>query len=82
MAIASIRCPILGARVTRVTDLEGAVARIICVAYDHPTGTCRLKTKALTGGPLTQLLERAAENTLHTRDPRCALDRGADVLGM
>jgi hypothetical protein len=30
MAMNSIRCPVLGARVTQVTDLEGIVTRIIC----------------------------------------------------
>ena len=76
MAIRSIRCPILGARVTRVTDIEGTVTRIICSAYDRSTGTCRLIKATLDGGPLSQLLERAAENTLDTHDPRCVLRAG------
>jgi hypothetical protein len=50
MATASIRCPVLGAHVTRVTDLEGNVTRIICPEYVPSTGTCGLKTSALEGG--------------------------------
>ena len=30
MAMNSIRCPVLDARITQVTDLEGAATRIIC----------------------------------------------------
>ena len=33
MAMNSIRCPVLGARITQVTDLEGVVTRIICPEY-------------------------------------------------
>jgi hypothetical protein len=50
MATASIRCPVLGAHVTHVTDLEGNVTRIICPEYFPSTGTCGLKTAALKGG--------------------------------
>ena len=71
MAIESVRCPVLGAHVTRVTDLEGSVSRVICAEYE-PAGTCRLKRTALKG-PLTQLIERAAEDTLDSRDNRCVL---------
>jgi hypothetical protein len=73
MAMTSIRCPVLGARVTRVTDFEGNVTRIICGEYDHSTGTCRLKKTAFDGGPLAQLLERMSEETLTTRSTRCDL---------
>jgi hypothetical protein len=72
MTIESIRCPVLGAHVTRVTDFEGNVSRVICAEYEQPE-TCRLKKTALEGGPLTQLLERAAEDTLSSRDTRCVL---------
>lgn len=67
MAMTSIRCPVLGAYVTCVTDLEGAMTRIICAEYDESTGSCRLKKAALEGGPLAQLLERMSEDTLNTR---------------
>ena len=69
----SIRCPVLGAHVTRVTDLEGNVTRIICAEYEESTGTCRLKKTALEGGPLAQLLERLSEDTLNTRSTLCDL---------
>lgn len=73
MAISSIRCPVLGAHVTRVTDLEGNVTRIICAEYDQSDGSCRLKKSAREGGPLTQLLERMSEDTLDTRSTLCVL---------
>jgi len=73
MAMTSIRCPVLGAHVTRVTDFEGNVTRIICAEYEESTGTCRLKKTALEGGPLAQLLERMSEETLNTRSTLCML---------
>jgi hypothetical protein len=73
MAMKSIRCPVLGARVTQVTDLEGNIKRIICAEYQDATGVCRLKKSALDGGPLAQLLERVSEDTLETRGTLCIL---------
>ena len=73
MAMSSIRCPVLGAHVTQVTDLEGHITRIICAEYDASDGTCRLKTSAREGGPLAQLLERVSEDTLDTRSTVCVL---------
>ena len=73
MAMTSIRCPVLGAHVTCVTDLEGSVTRIICAEYNQTTGNCRLKKTALEGGPLAQLLERMSEDTLDTRSALCVL---------
>ena len=73
MAIRSIRCPVLGAHVTQVTDLEGAVTRIICAEYNASDGTCRLKKSVGDSGPLAQLLERVSEGTLDTRGTRCLL---------
>ena len=73
MAIRSVHCPVLGAHVTQVTDLEGAVTRIICTEYEASGGTCRLKTSAREAGPLGQLLERVSEDTLDTRSLRCVL---------
>ena len=71
MAIRSIRCPVLGANVTRVTDLEGETTKIICAEYDRRTGTCRLKRNVSQGGLLSQLLERVSEDTLNTKSMRC-----------
>ena len=73
MAMASVRCPVLGAHVTRVTDLEGTVTRIICAEYEESTGSCRLKKAALAGGPLAQLLERLSEESLNTHSTLCDL---------
>ena len=73
MPLTSIRCPVLGAHVTRVTDLEDSVTRIICAEYGESSGTCRLKKAALEGGPLAQLLERLSEDTLDTRSTLCVL---------
>lgn len=73
MAMTSIRCPVIGAHVPCVTDLEGSVTRIICAEYDESTGNCRLKKTAREGGPLTQLLERMSEDTLDTRSTLCVL---------
>jgi hypothetical protein len=73
MAIRTLTCPVLGATVTQVTDLEGGIQSLICPEYDRPTGECRLKMSATRGGPLAQLLERVAENTLATRSTRCHL---------
>jgi hypothetical protein len=73
MAITSVRCPVLGAHVTRVIDLEGSVIRVICAEYDQSTGTCQLKKAVSDGGPLAQLLERTAEETLSSRSTLCDL---------
>jgi hypothetical protein len=73
MAMTSIRCPVLAAHVTCVTDLEGSVTKVICAEYDETTGNCRLKKRALEGGPLSQLLERTPEDMLNTRSTRCVL---------
>ena len=72
MAMKSIRCPVLGARITQVTDLEGNVTRIICPEYDR-TAPARLKKSVREGGPLAQLLERVSEDTLDTRSTLCLL---------
>jgi len=70
MAIHSILCPVLGAHITRVTDLEGATTSIICPEYEE-SGMCRIKKSAREGGPLSVLLERAREDTLDSRSMLC-----------
>jgi hypothetical protein len=72
MAITVTACHVLGTSVTRVTDFEGNVERVICPYYE-PDRTCTLRTDALRGGPLAQLLERVAEDTLESRGRRCEL---------
>jgi hypothetical protein len=73
MAMNAVRCPVLGAHVTLVTDLEGTVTRVICTEYDASDGTCQLKKSTREGGPLSQLLERVSEDTLGTHSTLCAL---------
>jgi hypothetical protein len=73
MAIRSIRCPVLGRHVTAITDLEGAVTRVICAEYHDSDGACRLKASVRENGPLGQLLERMSEDSLDTRSMRCVL---------
>lgn len=73
MGIDLVRCPVIGANVTRVIDLEGETTKIICAEYDERTGICRLKASAFQGGMLSQLLERVSEDTLDTKNTRCVL---------
>ena len=73
MAIQSVFCHVGQIRVTTVTDLEGAVTRLICPEYQVVTGVCRLRAGAMSGGPLSQLLERVDEETLDRRSARCEL---------
>lgn len=73
MAIQSVFCHVSHGHVTAVTDLEGAITRLICPEYQALTGTCRLRTGALNGGPLSQLLERVDEDSLDERSTRCEL---------
>jgi hypothetical protein len=71
MTLKQMHCPILQAQVTVVTDLEGAVDRVICPQYVESVGGCRLKSQCAVGGPLSRLLERVSENTLASRGDRC-----------
>ncbi|HEY7056844.1 MAG TPA: hypothetical protein VH458_09980 [Vicinamibacterales bacterium] len=73
MLITSIRCPVLGARVSRLADLEGRVTDVICPEYETASGDCRLKVAARRSGPLAQLVERASEDALDTDSRRCLL---------
>jgi hypothetical protein len=71
MAIHAVRCTVSGTIVTRVTDLEDRVTQLICPHYDESTKTCRIRRATLSGGPLAQLLERVAEDTLANPGTRC-----------
>jgi hypothetical protein len=73
MSITTMRCRVLGSRVTCITDLEGTVTKVICPAFETGPESCRLRREARCGGPLSQLMERVAEDTLSMRDARCAL---------
>lgn len=71
MSINSIHCPVSGASINVVTDLEGRVSRVICPDYDAATGACRLKQDALSLGPLSQFLARLSEGSPPARTVRC-----------
>jgi len=71
MSLKQAHCPVLQAQVTVVTDLEGAIGRVICPEYVESDGSCRLKSQSIVGGPLSRLLERVSENTLASRGARC-----------
>jgi len=73
VAITSTRCRVLGASVALLTDLEGNVERVICPHYEESSRACRLRAQAVSGGPLGQLLERVAEDTLASPGIRCEL---------
>jgi hypothetical protein len=68
MALMTTHCPVSHADVVRVTDLEGATLRVICADFD---AACGLKVRAREGGPLSRLIERAAEGTLGSEGTRC-----------
>jgi hypothetical protein len=76
MALALVWCPVLGARISRVTNFEGEATRINCPEYEDFTQTCRRKADALKGGPLAQLLERTSEETLASPGLRCDFGSG------
>jgi hypothetical protein len=71
MAIVSEYCAVLGAHISRVTDLAGATNKIICPEYQASDGVCRRLKDAKQGGPLSQLLERVSEDALRTKDVHC-----------
>jgi hypothetical protein len=71
MAITTVHCHVLQGQVTVIIDLERRIDRVICSQYEHPSGVCRLKRDVSSGGPLSQLLERASEATLDSRSTQC-----------
>jgi len=71
MAIKTIRCHVLQSTISMVTDLEDNLRQVICPEYDAAMGTCRLKQRASSDGPLATYLARAAEDTLGNRSVRC-----------
>jgi hypothetical protein len=73
MEINSAWCPVLRARVARLTTFEGEVTKVICPEFDASSKTCRVKKAARQGGPLSQLLDSVAEQSLAHPDTRCNL---------
>ena len=74
MAIKTMWCPVLQTHVTSVTDLDQRVIRVICYEFEEATRTCRVKRRALQGGPLAQLLMRASDNALADPLVSCGID--------
>ena len=72
MPIISTHCSVLHAQVNRLADFEGHTSRIFCPEYLE-TGECRLKREAVSGGPLSQFLERVSEERLDRSGYRCNL---------
>ena len=73
MPITSVRCHVVGERVVRVSDFEGAVVRISCPYLEPGSRLCRAKRDAHIAGPLGEFLERTDEETLDSRGDRCEL---------
>jgi hypothetical protein len=67
MAINSSWCPVLQSYVTRVTDLEGAVAAVFCAEYEKGTRTCRMKREALGRKHVEECIPRERERHLSHR---------------
>jgi hypothetical protein len=61
-------------RVTVVTDLEDTVTNVCCQYHDRETHACRLKSRASSGGRLSELLERAARGRFTDQSARCQFD--------
>jgi hypothetical protein len=74
VALSSRFCSILGTRVTVITDLEGTVATVCCPQYHRETRACRLKSRATSGGRLSELLERSATGRITDQTARCQFD--------
>ena len=53
MSLETVWCPVTGARVSRLTNLEGEVTGVICQEYVAATGDCHRRTGVLKGGPLS-----------------------------
>jgi len=72
MPIVSTECRVLHSQVARLADLEGHISRVFCPEY-LDKGECRIKREGVSGGPLSQLLERIDEGALDRRGIRCDL---------
>jgi hypothetical protein len=67
----SVYCHERRGNISLETDSGGVVRRVICPKYENSTGLCRLRHYTMEGGPLSQLLERVAGNSLNARTTRC-----------
>ena len=73
MAIKAVWCPLVQSHVGCVTDLEGALVKVVCAERDEATHLCRIKQAAAQAGPLSQLLARASRSMLTDRTLRCLI---------
>ena len=71
MGMKSVYCHERRGNITLETDPNGVVCRVICPKYENSTGLCRLRHDTMEGGPLSQLLERVAGNSLNARTTHC-----------
>ena len=81
MWISTIYCPVIGERVAREQDLEGATSRVLCVELDRDTGLCRAQSRAHRGGWLSEYLERLDEHAINRHGDRCPMLGAHDVDG-
>ena len=75
MSLETIWCPVSGARVGIITNMEGAVTSVICQDYDAEARICGRRATAMEGGPLAQFLDRVAQQTLADATTRCIIVR-------
>ena len=73
MPIVTTHCHVLHGQVNRLSDMEGHIIQVFCPEYDATHDRCRIKLATMSGGPLSQLLERVSEETLDRRGCRCDL---------
>jgi hypothetical protein len=71
MPIASVRCPVLGALITRVIDADGHTVSVDCEEYSPRDGLCGLKQHARELGMLTRLLSHVSGDALDTKNVAC-----------
>lgn len=73
MSLETVHCAVVGRQVTRVTDLEGNVIRVICPELLNGSGLCRRRMRTAEGGPLSQLLGRLSEHDLQMKGYLCLM---------
>ena len=76
MGVETIWCPVSGARVGTITNMQGAVTAVVCEDYNPEARLCRRRAGVKTGGLLGQFLERVAQQTLADPTTRCIIVRG------
>ena len=67
-------CPIIGFPVTVEIDRDRDLATVICPHHHHDTKACSLRGRSTAGGPLSQLVDRAAHGRYTPPNERCVLD--------